>query len=136
MTLRLTVAVALALAGCKLIDQTTFAPSPEAKAQATPAPQADTRTPLVVIRAGTPSANYQEPLRYAVHAAQARDPNVEYDVIAMLPAPAPNDMAQEQRNATDVMRAILATGVPARSVHLGLRIQQALAQPQVRVYVR
>jgi len=134
MTLRPIVALALVLAGCKLIDQTTFAPSPEAKMATAPAPQADARTPLVVIRNGTPPANYQEPLRYAVHAAQARDPNVEYDVIAMLPAP--NDAAQEQRNATDVMRAILATGVPARRVHLGLRIQQALAQPQVRVYVR
>ena len=134
MTLRPVLALVVALAGCKLVDQTTFAPSPEAKAQAAAVPQADTRTPLLTIRAGTPSANYQEPLRYAVHAAQARDPTVQYDVIAMLPAP--DDVAQAQHNATDVMRAILATGVPPRRVHLGLRVQQALVEPQVRVYVR
>lgn len=134
MNIPLVIALSLALGGCKLIDQTTFAPSPEAKPQAAVVPQADTRTPLVVIRNGTPPTNYQDPLRFAVHAAEARDPTVEYDVIAMLPAP--NDVPQMQRNATDVMRAILATGVPARRVHLGLRIQQALAIPQVRVYVR
>ena len=134
MNIPLVVVLSLALGGCKLIDQTTFAPSPEAKQAATSVPQADTRHPLVTIRAGTPPLNYGDPLRFAVRAAEARDPTVEFDVIAMLPAA--NDVAQEQRNATDVMRAILATGVPARRVHLGLRIQQALAVPQVRVYVR
>jgi hypothetical protein len=134
MILRPVLALALALTGCKLLDQTTFAPSPEAKTAAAAVPQVETRSPLVVIRAGTPPLNYQDPLRFAVRAAEARDPTVEYDVIAMLPAP--NDVAQSQRNAADVMRAIVATGVPPRRVHLGLRIQQALAVSQVRVYVR
>lgn len=134
MNIPLVVVLSFALGGCKLIDQTTFAPSPEAKQATAPAPQADTRTPLLVIRDGTPATNYGDPLRFAVRAAEARDPTVEYDVIAMLPSA--TDATQEQRHATDVMRAILATGVPARRIHLGLRIQQALAVPQVRVYVR
>ena len=40
---------ALLLAGCELIDQTTFAPSPEATAAKQEEPKADPRTPLVTI---------------------------------------------------------------------------------------
>ena len=134
MNIPLVVALSLTLGGCKLIDQTTFAPSPEAKQATAPIPQADTRRPLLTIRDGTPATSYQDPLRFAVRAAEARDPTVEYDVIAVLPAA--NETTQAQRNATDVMRAILANGVPARRVHLGLRIEQAIAVPQIRVYVR
>src|ERR1019366_4600613 len=83
----------LLLAGCALVDQKTFAPAPEAKAQpaAAPAPPAavrfDARTPLVTIDFGGPPPSYEELLRYAVRAAEKRDGAVQYDVIAMLPKP-------------------------------------------------
>ena len=57
---------------------------------------------------------------------ETRAPGVDYDVIAMLPAGA--DVAAAQRRATDVMRDIMAQGVPASRVHLGLRTEQAGAQ--------
>jgi hypothetical protein len=124
----------LALAGCKLVDQTTFAPSPEAP-PATPAPpSADPRIPLLTIGYDTPNPNYQDVLRYAVRAAETRAPGVEYDVYAMLPAG--GDAAQAQNSAVEVMRAILADGVPPARVHLGLRTEAASAARQVRVYVR
>ena len=79
-------AAGLLLAGCKLIDQTTFAPSPEEPAAKPDAPKADPRTPLITIGYATPDPNYQEILRYAVRAAETRVPGVQYDVIATLPA--------------------------------------------------
>jgi len=127
-------APALALAGCKLVDQTTFAPSPEASTAAEAVPQADPRAALLTIGYATPNPNYQEVLRYAVRTAETRAPGVQYDVIAMLPAG--GDVAQAQGNAAEVMRGILAQGVPASRVHLGLRGAAAGGMREVRVYVR
>ena len=59
------------LAGCKLIDQTTFAPSPEAKAQAVEVPKADARTPLVSINFAQPDPDYQG--RFAMHCMRRRN---------------------------------------------------------------
>ena len=127
----------LSFTGCALIDQKTFAPSPEAKAQPT-TPQApvvlDARTPLVTIDYTVPSPDYAELLHYAVRAAENRDTNLQYDVISVL-----NDTsgaAAGQERATGVMRAIMRDRVPATRIHLGLRTDPALAASQVRVYVR
>ena len=88
MSAKWVLAVGLLLAGCKLIDQTTFAPSPEASPRPGRRAEGDPRTPLVTIGYATPDPDYQEMLRYAVHAAETRAPGVQYDVIAMCP-PAP-----------------------------------------------
>jgi hypothetical protein len=126
------------LGGCKLIDQTTFEPSPEAKASQPPAtaapPNADRRTALVTIGYVTPNPDYEDLLRYAVRAAESRAPGVHYDVIAMLPAG--SDISTAQRHATDVMRSIVDQGVAPSRVHLGLREAQAGSPQEVRVYVR
>ena len=127
----------LLLAGCKLIDQTTFAPSPEAKAETAqgPAqPRIDRRTPLLAINFADPNPDYQGLLRYALHAAESRDSSVQYDVVAMLPPNA--DAAAQQRHGLDVMRAMVVEGVSADRIHLGLRSAPAGAEPEVRVYVR
>ena len=62
-------------------------------------------------------------LRYAVREAETRAPGVQYDVVAMLPAGA--DAAAAQHRAAEVMRDIMAQGVPASRIHLGLRTAQA-----------
>ena len=127
-------AAVLLLAGCKLIDQTTFAPSPEEPAAKSEAPKADPRPPLITIGYATPDPNYQELLRYAVRAAETRAPGVQYDVVATLPAGA--DAEAGQQRASEVMRDIMAQGVPASRVHLGLRAAPAGGAQEVRVYVR
>ena len=118
-------AVGLLLAGCKLIDQTTFAPSPEAPTtEAVAPPRVDTRTPLVTIDYGGPPPDYLGLLRFAVHAAETRAPGVEYDVIGMLPAG--GDAAAEQRRAVEVMRAIMGQGCRRRaSISVCARSRQA-----------
>jgi hypothetical protein len=127
-------AAGLALAGCKLIDQTTFAPSPEATPAKTQSPQTDPRTPLLTIGYAAPDQNYQDVLRYAVRAAETRAPGVQYDVIAMLPKGA--DAAAGQHRAAEVMRDIMAQGVPESRIHLGLRTEQPGDAQEIRVYVR
>ena len=125
--------VGLALSGCKLVDQTTFAPSPEAPPTAAPAaPKSDPRVALLTIGYDTPNPNYQDVLRYAVREAETRAPGVRYDVIAMLPA---GDVAQAQGSAAEVMRAIMAQGVAESRIQLGLRTQPAGLKREVRVYV-
>jgi hypothetical protein len=124
----------VALAGCKLVDQTTFAPSPEEDATVATPRQADPRSALLTIGYATPNPNYRDVLRYAVHTAETRAPGVQYEVIAMLPTG--SDASAAQHNAVDVMRAIMAEGVPASRVHLGLRTDAASVTREVRVYVR
>ena len=124
----------LLLTGCKLVDQTTFAPSPEASSKPAEPPKADPRTPLLTISFAEPNPDYKGLLSYAVHAAEVRDPTVQYDVIATLPAGGDADAGQ--RRAADVMRAIMGQGVPASRIHLALRSELDKASQQVRVYVR
>ncbi len=111
----------LSFSGCTLIDQRTFAPSPEAKAQ--PVPQApvvlDARTPLVTIDYTVPSPDYGELLHDAVRAAESRDADVQYDVVSVLKDTSEASAGQER--ATGVMRAIMRDRVPATRIHLALR---------------
>jgi hypothetical protein len=131
------VAALLSFTGCTLIDQRTFAPSPEAKAQPAP-PRApvvlDTRTPLVTIDYTVPSPDYGLLLHDAVRAAESRDPDVQYDVVSVLKDTSEASTGQER--ASGVMRAIMRDRVPATRIHLALRTDPALAASQVRVYVR
>ncbi len=126
-------AVCLLFDGCKLIDQTTFAPSPEATAHKQEAPKVDPRTPLLTI-GPAPEAGYQDVLRYAIREAETRDPGVQYDVVVMLPAG--TDAAGAQQRAAGVMRDIMAQGVSASRIRLGLRSAPKDSAQEVRVYVR
>lgn len=127
----------LSFAGCALIDQTTFAPAPEAKAQppAPPPPAAiDARTPLVIIDYTIESPEYQDLLHSAVRAAESRNSEVQYDVVAVMPDL--SQVAEGQARATGVMRAIMRDRVPAARIHLGIRTDPALTADRVLVYVR
>lgn len=126
----------LSFTGCTLIDQRTFAPSPEAKAQPAPSTPVvlDSRTPLVTIDYTVASPDYGELLHAAVRAAEARDADVQYDVVSVLKDTA--EAAAGQQRATGVMRAIMRDRVPETRIHLALRTDPALAASQVRVYVR
>ncbi len=131
----------LSLTGCKLIDQTTFAPAPEATPVQVTLPKIDQRVPLVTIGYDQPNPQYQAMLGYAVHAAEARNAAVQYDVFAVVPAkgtPAQQVQAAgaAQQDAVGVMKSIMALGVPAARIHLGVRSDPAIAANQVRIYVR
>ena len=130
----------LATAGCKLIDQRTFAPAPEATPPAAPT-RTETRTPLISVVPGTKLATYEALLRSAVRSAEARDPAVRFEVVSVVPA---SETVAEQVKAADsaragaaeVAEALIAAGAPEGRVSLGARADPTTHGPEVRVYVR
>jgi hypothetical protein len=134
-----------ALAACKLVDQNTFAPSPEAPVKpvvvAPTVSPPDKRTPLMSIGFANPNPDYKQLLAYAIHQAEARRPDVAFDVISVVLASG-NTVAQSlaaSRGADDaaqVMQAMMALGVPDTRIHLGARAELGLTERQVRVYIR
>lgn len=134
----------LGLGGCKLIDQTTFAPAPPAapvQSAPTPTPKVATHIPLLTIGPNTPVSGYQTLLGFAVHAAEQRDRDVRFDVTAVAPAGLPparqtEETTAAEAEATRVMQAIAGTGVPADRILLRAVLDPAATQREVRVYVR
>jgi hypothetical protein len=132
------------LCGCTLIDRDTFRPSPEAPSQGTLAAAAAVpagRVPLVTIRRETPNTNYEDVLSYAVRTAEERRPDIEYDVVTVVPqkgdaAAQAAALQQGRRDAAEVMRSIMDLGVPDTRIHLGARLDPAVSAREVRVYVR
>jgi hypothetical protein len=138
-----TVLAALMLAGCKLIDQTTFAPATERPAPADIAalPPVGNRTALLTIRYTTPSPDYAGAMRAALRLTRERRPGADFDVVAAVPAaqdPAmlEHDLAQARADAAGVMRSMIALGVPDDRIRLAARIDPAITVREVRVYVR
>jgi hypothetical protein len=130
----------LALAGCKLIDQRTFAPAPEPTPPAAPR-STETRTPLISVVPGTKLPTYQALLRSAVRAAQARDPAVRFDVVSVVPAS--GTLAEQvaaadaaRASAAEVAQALIGAGVPESRVSLGARPDPTAHGTEVRVYLR
>ena len=137
MRLMSVVVALLSFTGCTLIDQRTFAPSPEAQAQPAPPPAPvvlDARAPLVTIDYTVASPNYAELLSYAVRAAEMRDAEVEYDVVSVMKDT--KELSAGQQRALGVMRSIMRDQVPSSRIHLALRTDPGVAADQVRVYVR
>ncbi len=134
------------LSGCKLIDQTTFAPSPSKNpVVASPAPAAapvqarvDTRVPLVTIDQGTPVSSYRKVLRSVVLAARARDPNVQFDITMVVPAQgdALTAVTATRPEAAALMQEMTADGISDSNIHLRAATDARLTQRQIRVYVR
>jgi ABC-type glycerol-3-phosphate transport system substrate-binding protein len=148
MTSRLALPAALLLAagalpGCTLIDQHTFAPEPDlpAATQVTNAALPEQRDALVTIRYDTASPAYADALNQAIGAAEARTPNLEYDVVAEVPQlkdpqAQTSQLAAGQEDAADVMRTIMDRGIPDTRIRLFARIDPLLGVREVRVYVR
>ncbi len=127
-----------ALPGCTLIDQNTFNPTAGAVPVVPAAPVAASvpaappgPPPLFTVRPGQAA---QEPVRRGVAAARSRKADVNFDVVAMVPAD--DQVAASSAEAGAVARAITAQGVPAGNVHLLARPEPGLALREVRVYVR
>jgi hypothetical protein len=140
-----TLAALAALGACKLVDQTTFAPSPEAPVKKVEAPPpvnpVDKRVPLVTIGFGTADPDYKELLTYAIQQAQDRRPNIAFDVVSAVPASG-DTVVQElaagrgRDDAVQVMQSMIALGVADTRIHLGARTEAGLSERQVRVYIR
>ena len=116
-------ALSLALCGCKLVDQRTFqrrVAAPDTAAAARPALPA---LPLVVVGFAFADADWQTPLREAVHAAQLRKPDVVFELATPIPVDAPQAVqdrfaTQGQTDALTVARALQDAGVPSERISI------------------
>ena len=135
------------VAGCSLVDQTTFAPSPEPKpAPVIVPPTAELRKPLIVIASSATPKDYSKPLREAVRAAEKLKHDIDYDVVGIAPpaavgaagGAAASLVAREEAGsrAAEIMRTIMTLGVPAARIHLGARSDPAMTAGESRVFVR
>ena len=128
-----------ALPGCALVDQNTFNPAAGAVPVIPPAPAAAVAAPppgpppLFTVQPGQPA---QEAVRRGVAAARGRKADVNFDVVAMVPADSQAAASSADAGAGAVARAITAHGVPPGRVHLFARPAAGLAGREVRVYVR
>ena len=125
-----------AMAGCTLVDQTTFNPDagkPPARPQPPPAPAplaAETGQPALLSIPLPISADARSAIAKAVAAARARKPDVVFDVVEI----SAGTGAGVGQDAAEVARLIIAQGVPAARVQIAAR-PAANARREVRVYV-
>ncbi len=135
------------LTRCALPDQRTFGaprylpPVPPPPVAAPPPPPWPGPPPLATIRFDNPSANYVDPLRRAIMAAEARKPDAVFAVVGVAPANGP-PASQEAAalaaadSARTVMRAIERMGVPTERLLLATRTDPTAHEQFVEVYVR
>ena len=134
----LSVLLAGVLGGCKLVDQTFFAPDPEPSEvqPITPSPavaRPGGRAALLTIRYDTDSPAYRDALDQAVKAVEQRRPGALFDIVGASDAAT---AAQAGRDAAAVMAAMRELGVAGNRLNLGARIEPAMTVREVRVYLR
>ncbi len=131
------------LAGCALPGQGLLSPVPQRPtlAQVEGMEAQSGRVPLVTIAASAGPADYLSALSGAVQAAEARKPDVVFDVLSAVPQSGTPlhqiDAAKALTpDAAEVASAILGDGVPADRVTLGAVVVPGIPENEVRVYVR
>jgi len=148
--LKRAILLALLASGCtyqskfpyaKLIDQRSFqpggvfggpaiaglAPKPEQVKDLPP-------MPLVIIRFASPDQDFSPEIASAVDAAQSRKPDVEFNVVAIVPGGATPDTPVQDAQA--VARAIAQESVQEDHIHMSLLDDAKATGREVRIYVR
>jgi len=136
---RVLLALPLLAGGCRLVDQRTFQRAPAAPAASELQRQALLVLPLVTIRFDQRDIDWQGPLQEAVLNAQARKPDVAFDVIVPIPLGESREaqdraQTQGQQDAILVANALLRNGVSADRVRLGFRGDPGRPPREVLVY--
>jgi len=145
--LRLTLTALLALlpllAGCKLVDQTTFGGKPEKPPpdMLTQALRPGPPLPLVTIVFNGGEVAYVDELRLAVQMAEARKPDVQYNLVTVVPAhgdPSDQVKAAEQgkSDAIAVADEMIGLGVDPTRMQMSARTDPGVNARELRIYVR
>jgi hypothetical protein len=137
------VVVSCLLAGCGVPGRGLVASAPQrpnvATVRMTEAQSG--RVPLVTIGADAGPADYLSALAGAVQAAEARKPDVVFDVLSAVsrtgtPLHQMTEAQEVTPNAAEVATAIMGDGVPTARITLGAVVVPGIAGNEVRVYVR
>ena len=133
--------VACMLGGCTLIDQQVVAQWFNNKPPAPP-PKPVASGALMTITLGSASLDSDLPaVHQAVAQALGRKPDVEFDVVTVVPStgtPAQQVAAAEAvtSDARTVARAINADGVDDNRIHLAARAEPGVTERQIEIFVR
>jgi hypothetical protein len=139
--MRLTLLIPILLAGCALPDQRTFMRTPPAPTAAELARPVLPARPLLTIRFPVDERAWRLALADAVQAAQARKPDVEFDIMAAVPSNASVEAQQAALLLGTADARLVATtlgeaGVPPDRLRLGVQGDPGVPAREVRVYVR
>jgi hypothetical protein len=133
----------LGLAACAIPGREVASPTPRPPSLVTvlETEGQSGRVPLVTIETPVSAADYDAPLAQAVQAAEARKPDVAFDVLAAVPpAGTPTHQADAADgitpDATAVAEAIAKDGVSTSRIRLGAVVTVNDVPAAVRVYVR
>ncbi len=133
----------LVLAGCKLVDQTTFGAKPQRPPAdlLTRALQPGPAVPLVTVIFNGGQVAYAQQLRLAVLMAEARKPDARYDLVTVVPArgtPAEQEAAAKagQPDAIAVADEMNGLGVDPPRIHFSARTEPDVKFRELRIYVR
>ena len=130
------------LAGCKLIDQTSFYPTAAQKpVAAPPMPVLDQDGALLTIVLGKGTPDYQPQLASAVKQAKAVKPDIEFNVVSLIPQPSSvpptwDDAQKVTRWGRRVADDLERDGVDPGQIRLGARAMPGLDHGEIRVYVQ
>jgi len=114
-------------------------PTPAAAAMATAPP--DGERPFVVIRFDRAAIAYEEPLFQAVSEALRRRPETVFRLVAMSPSASGNGAKSlgsggARQRMRQVMRSLIAMGLPADRIDLAARVSAAVAFDEVHIFLR
>jgi len=139
--LRLVAAAALALGGCRLIDQRTFERTPTAPTAAQLARPDLPGKPVATVDFADPNADWRPAVHEAVRAAEAHTPNVRIILVTPVPTAQPRQkqdqfVRQGQQDAAMVAQEVQAAGVPPERITLMLRGDAGSPRRQVAIFAR
>ena len=137
--------VLLVTAGCKLIDQRTFAGNGQAPGRAQLAggdyaAGALPPLPLLIVRFDRLDSDWEPMLLDTVHGVLAHRPNARIDLVTPIPTSASLDLQDRAirsgaQDAEEVAGVLLADGIPGDQIHLASRGDPGQPVREVRLYV-
>lgn len=135
-----TILCSIALMGCTLIDQRTFNPA-AGEPFKVPAASGVASLALLTIDLAKARPEYQQSLSRAVADAVMRKPDVEFDVVSVVPVegtPAQQVAAATgiTADAREIARAINRDGIDDGRIHLAARSDAGVKTRQVQIFVR
>ncbi len=95
-----------------------------------------TGTPFVVIRFNRPNVDYGQPLYQAMSAALKKDPQGDFDVLAVSPASGAATGPSAFQRAQEVVSSMTEMGVPRDRVHVTTTSKPNVNSPEVQVFLR
>ncbi len=131
----------LALGGCRMIDQRTFARAPvgpDAAAQNRPVLP---KLPVARLRPDDPQSDWRATLDAAVQSAIAHNPDARFELLTPIPTAAARDVQDRFASAGAAAAGVVAAalrqdGVDPAHITIGYQGDAGKPAPEVRLFVR